>query len=89
MACFNCTHALSNKEGSFKETYMLQIIETPYRVYLLPYYTASPIIKTRAKAFMIKYCYNFFSSTLWNSYDFDNYKVFVSALGIYIELDCL
>ena len=54
MACFNSTHVLSNKEGSFKETYMLQIIETPYRVYLLPYYTASPIIKTRAKVFIIK-----------------------------------
>ena len=34
MACFTCTHVLSNEEGSFKETYMLQITETPYRVYL-------------------------------------------------------
>ena len=24
IACYNCTHELSNKEGSFKETYMLK-----------------------------------------------------------------
>ena len=52
MACFKSTHVLSNKEGSFKETYMQEIIETPYRMYLLPYFAASPIIKTREYVFI-------------------------------------